>query len=115
LDSIFIKKVNLDEDDEYPEYWKKPLHTLLKGCGGCYCQSVAACALFKACGFDTALLIFDSNLGIQIPAMRWHLLSSTMLLRTAIVKRIDSYTTTARQCPGRRMWAMEATAIIKLV
>ncbi|MBE6521294.1 MAG: hypothetical protein E7Z68_09425 [Thermoplasmata archaeon] len=35
---------------------------MLEGCGGCYCLSVAACALFKACGLDMAPLIFDSNL-----------------------------------------------------
>jgi len=54
--------VYLGEGDKYTDYWKKPLQTLLEGCGDCEDQSVAACALFKACGFDTALLVFDSNL-----------------------------------------------------
>lgn len=49
----------LDRDyNGHTEYWKYPLETLFEGRGDCEDTSILYCALMKAMGYDTALLLY---------------------------------------------------------
>ncbi len=48
------------EKTERVDYWKLPLHTLLCGNGDCEDTATLLCSLYKACGFKSALIVYDT-------------------------------------------------------
>lgn len=48
------------------EYWKYPVETLYECCGDCEDTSFLYCAIAKAMGYHTALLIFDGHMAASV-------------------------------------------------
>ena len=65
----FTQYIPYQYDSEYKgqeEYWKYPVETLFEQGGDCEDTSLLFCAIAKAMGYDTAILLFDGHMAAGI-------------------------------------------------
>ena len=65
----FTQYIPYQYDSEYKgqdEYWKYPVETLFEQGGDCEDTSLLFCAIAKAMGYDTAILLFDGHMAAGV-------------------------------------------------
>ena len=65
----FTQYIPYQYDSEYKgleEYWKYPVETLFEQGGDCEDTSLLFCAIAKAMGYDTAILLFDGHMSAGV-------------------------------------------------